>query len=86
MRSVEKWYRSLESATCQIRKSDTYEKLNILQLIGIEDQLQMSILLNLTPKTGLASLMNYSHPTSEFTRILSFHYVSGEERLPDTMK
>ncbi len=37
VRSMEKPYQPLKSATCPVIKGDTDEKSNILRLIGIED-------------------------------------------------
>lgn len=83
--NIDKTPQSFKFGKCQITRGDKSDKLNYLRLIGIEDGLLLSILLNLTPKTGITSLMEYIHSLHEFTRILYFNYVNGEQQLPNSL-
>jgi hypothetical protein len=85
VRSTQQPYQSVNSTQCQCHVMKSVKKQNLLNSIGVEKDLQLSILVNLAPKLGIASLMDFSGPMNEFTRILYFHYVHSEEQLSDNM-
>ena len=83
VRDAQKFNRSINTGTCQVIEGTTTEKWDLFQILGVEKELQLSMLLDLTPKAGLTSLVDYCRPVGEFQRIIYFRYVDVEEDLSD---
>ena len=69
------------SFTYKIDKCDSKKKVNLLDFLDVEKELQLSLVLNLSMKTSqICSMIGYNnnviHPT---TRILTFRYVNDEQ-------
>ena len=56
---------------------------NLLRQLHIDEQLRLSILLNLIPNGGVTSLINDSVPTNECTRLFCYSSINRMEQLPD---
>ncbi|CAF5005511.1 unnamed protein product [Rotaria sp. Silwood1] len=52
-------------------------------MIGVQDELRLSILLNLVSKINIALFIEYAHPIDKYTRFLYYSYLEREERLCD---
>lgn len=55
------------------------------QLIDIDEQLRLSLLLNLTSKNGLTTILDHPYATDQYTRILRYTYAYREEHFPDEL-
>lgn len=55
------------------------------QLIDIDEQLRLSLLLNLTSKNGLTSILDHPYATDQYTRILRYTYTYRAEHFPDEL-
>ncbi|CAF0782225.1 unnamed protein product [Adineta steineri] len=71
-----------QKAQCILEKGHINDKRNALELIGIDEQLRLSLLLNLTSKNGITELINYSYPINQYTRIIRYTYIHREEEFP----
>lgn len=54
---------------------------NILQSIDIESDLRLSLLLNITKKIGIASVLHYPHRINEHTRFFYYSFIDREEQV-----
>jgi GTPase SAR1 family protein len=75
-----------QTAQCILEKGDNNQNRNLLELINIDEQLRLSILLNLTQKNGIAAVIDQLHIIDEYTRVLHYSYVYREERFPDELQ
>ncbi|CAF3611847.1 unnamed protein product [Rotaria socialis] len=73
-------------AQCILESGDKNAQRNLLELIHIDEQLRLSLLLGLTSKTGIATLVDYPHTINEYTRVLHYYYIHREERFPDEVQ
>ncbi|CAF2569495.1 unnamed protein product [Rotaria sp. Silwood2] len=80
MNSKEKQCQALKSNHCMIINGSKDKKLNILQMIGVENELRLSTLLNIREKTGIAAINDYSYPINEYTRFFYYSYLDREEQ------
>ncbi|CAF3032087.1 unnamed protein product [Rotaria sp. Silwood2] len=71
---------------CILEKGDKNHKRNLLELINIDEQLRLSLLLNLTSTNGIAEIINYPYIINEYTRILHYSYIHREEGFPDEIE
>lgn len=60
---------------CKLLKGNRNEVHNLLDLIGIENELQVNLLRNIAPTVGIGGLVNYPRKIDEFTRIISYSYL-----------
>ncbi|CAF0953107.1 unnamed protein product [Rotaria sordida] len=81
MSSKEKRHQAHKSKQCMIINGNNDQKENILKIIGVENELRLSILLNLRDKTGLSAIIDYSNPINEYTRFFYYSYLDREEQL-----
>jgi GTP-binding protein EngB required for normal cell division len=75
--------KSYKLAQCVLINGSTNESWNLLQSIGIQDDLRLSLLLNLAPTVGIAGFMNHHREMNTFTRILYYSYQEKEKHLPE---
>ncbi|CAF1052697.1 unnamed protein product [Rotaria sordida] len=68
---------------CFVRKGNSHEHLNLLQMIDITNELRLSVEFNITPALGIAKTINYSLPIDVHTRFLYYNYLDREESLFD---
>ncbi|CAF3956062.1 unnamed protein product, partial [Rotaria sordida] len=74
-------------AKCLVIDGNSDASRNILRMIDIESDLRLSLLLNLTPKIGIAAILNYPYRINEYTRILYYSWVDREEQISnDTIR
>jgi GTP-binding protein EngB required for normal cell division len=78
--------RKLKTVQCKLISGETNESQNLLRMIDIQDDLRLSILLNLVPKTGISLLIDYPYRITEYTRFLHYIYIRREEYLRDDAK
>ncbi|CAF0746526.1 unnamed protein product [Adineta ricciae] len=71
---------------CTLAKGHKNQKQNPLEIIGIDEQLQFSLALNIIPKNGITSAMNYPHVIDQYTRVFHFTYVYRVETLPNDLQ
>jgi hypothetical protein len=76
-----------ETPTCNLIKVDNSNRDNLLQMIDIQDDLRLSIALNMTPVTeGTSLLHTYGLPADRTVRIIDYYYVDQEEYLSDDIE
>ncbi|CAF4073751.1 unnamed protein product [Rotaria sordida] len=75
-----------DKTQCILEKGEKNYKRNLLELINIDEQLRLSLLLNLTSKSGIATIIDYPYIINEYTRILHYSYIHQEERFPDEIE
>jgi hypothetical protein len=73
----------LGTARCSVIKGTYDQNQNILKTISIEEELRLSILLNLSKKTGTAKTIDYCHSVNEHTRFFLYLYLNREVQLPN---
>ena len=62
---------------------DTNESKNILKKLDLDHALRLKILLKLTPRIGIAQLVDYPHAVDKYTRFLYMSYTFRQEQLPN---
>ncbi|CAF4369668.1 unnamed protein product, partial [Adineta steineri] len=62
------------------------KNINLLQVIGIQDELRLHLLLNLAKRVGIASILNYSRRINEYTRFLYFSSIIRKEQIIITLE
>jgi GTP-binding protein EngB required for normal cell division len=67
---------------CEIISGNTLKSQNLLQMTGIQDNLRLNILLNLAPRTRVASIINHPYPIDDYTRFIHYSYENRQEHLP----
>ena len=67
---------------CTLFKGDQHYR-HPSQVIDLDEQLRLSLLLNLTPKNGLATILDHPYAMDPYTRILRYTYLYREEHFPD---
>ncbi|CAF3670281.1 unnamed protein product [Rotaria sordida] len=61
----EQWLPASTPPQCEILNSIVDPNFNVLQFIGVEPQLRLSLLLNLLKRTGMAKILNHSQPIDQ---------------------
>ncbi|CAF4381612.1 unnamed protein product, partial [Rotaria sordida] len=56
------WLPASTPPQCEILNSIVDPNFNVLQFIGVEPQLRLSLLLKLLKRTGMAKILNHSQP------------------------
>ncbi|CAF5152600.1 unnamed protein product, partial [Rotaria sp. Silwood1] len=76
-----------KSKYCMVTNASKDQQQSILKVIGLEDELRLSLLLNLREKTGIAAFIDYSYPINEYTWFFYYYSLDREEELSnDTPK
>jgi hypothetical protein len=75
-----------KKSRCTIETINRDQSLNLLKLIGLDEDLRLSLLLGMTSKNGLASVIDYPYPINEYTRVLHYSYIDREEKISDDAK
>ena len=76
-----------KTPVCKLIKVDNSNRVNLLQLIGIEDDLRVSIALNMIPVTeGIPMLHTYELPADRTIRLIDYCHVDQEECLSDDIQ
>ncbi|CAF5000277.1 unnamed protein product, partial [Rotaria sp. Silwood1] len=57
------------------------QQQSILKIIGLGDELRLSLLLDLQEKTGTAAFMDYSYPINDYTWFFYYYSLDREEEL-----
>ncbi len=68
---------------CELIDGNKRKSQNLLEMIGIDGDVRLNILLNSTPRTGIAAIVDHPRPTDNYTRFLYIFYADREQRLPD---
>ncbi|CAF4440107.1 unnamed protein product [Rotaria sp. Silwood2] len=68
---------------CKVLKDNLIEGENLLDEIGIDDDLWLSLVLNMVSADGIPSLVNSSFNINTKTRILHYCFVSDEKCITD---
>ncbi|CAF3323142.1 unnamed protein product [Rotaria socialis] len=74
----------IRSIRCTLTKTKSESSQNILKIIGVEPELRLSILLNLTKKIESFVNIDHSHPINEYTRSIVYSYLDREEKIADS--
>ncbi|CAF3911488.1 unnamed protein product [Rotaria sp. Silwood1] len=69
------------SVLCTIQRYGTTESSNLARMIGIEDELRLSTLVNFAPKIGILSIIDYPHSINKYTRCFRYQYLDRKEYL-----
>jgi hypothetical protein len=72
-----------ESPYCVIKNNCVDADLNLLQFIGIQEELRINLSLDITKRIGIASVMNHSRRIDKCTRFLYYSWISQKEQLTD---
>jgi GTPase SAR1 family protein len=72
-----------KSTKCVIKNGSKDRNENILKMMGVEDELRLSVLLNTTERNGVAGIIDYSHSINDYTRFFYYSYLDQEEQLSD---
>ncbi|CAF5064608.1 unnamed protein product, partial [Rotaria sp. Silwood1] len=72
-----------KSMKCEFINKCMPKYQNLLKFVEIDQQLRLSILLEMTYATGIASLINYSQMIDARTRLLYFYQESRKEAIKD---
>ncbi|CAF1341458.1 unnamed protein product, partial [Adineta steineri] len=67
------------SVTCKLYHGRTYQTQNLLEMVGIDRQLRLSIILQIVQPNGIASIINYPRSIDKHTRFLYFRHQSSIE-------
>jgi hypothetical protein len=86
VKNAETLYHSTEEVRCNIIHTNNNQTQNLLQLLSIDEQLRLSILLELTPKKSIAQIIDYLPATKGFTRLFYYSYVHQTQKLPDNIE
>ena len=70
-----------EKPYCKLMNGSIEPGFNLLQFIGIENELRINLLLKATKRLGIAVVMNYPRPIDKSTRILYYSYISRQEQV-----
>ncbi|CAF4222296.1 unnamed protein product [Rotaria sp. Silwood2] len=70
-----------QSVLCKIQRCETNESPNLARMIGIEDELRLSALLNFVSNIGISSIIDYPHSINKYTRCFRYHYLDHKEHL-----
>jgi hypothetical protein len=69
----------IPTTQCVCINGDTNECRNLFRSIGMEDDLRLSLLLNLAPTVGIGAFLNHHREINAFTRILYYSYRDNEK-------
>ncbi|CAF3061418.1 unnamed protein product [Rotaria sp. Silwood2] len=72
--------KSSESVQCKIINGSVDSSFNVLECIGIEPELRLSLLLNLTKRSGIAEVLNCPHRIDQYTRFLYYSWTYGKQQ------
>ncbi|CAF1334549.1 unnamed protein product [Rotaria sordida] len=72
-----------KSMKCEFINQCMPKYQNLLKFVEIDQQLRLSLLLEMTSATGIASLINYSQMIDTRTRLLYFYQESRKETIKD---
>ena len=73
----------VKSRKCFVITGKEHLQKNILKEIGVENELRVSLLSNLTEKKGIAAIHDYPLPINEYTRIFHYYHCDREEKLSE---
>ena len=72
---------------CVVEKGGNIASQNLLRFIGFDDEHRLSLLSNIIPPMGIASVIEYPYLIDECTRVLYYSYTIQQQHLPsDTSK
>ena len=74
----EEWLSPSQCERCKLKYHAFDENFNVLQFIGIQDHFRLSLLLNMTKRSGIAEVLTYSHRIDRYTRFLYCSWVFGK--------
>lgn len=80
---IEETFHLIQPRQCEIKYSQNDRCSNILMIMNIEQELRLSILLNMSKKIEIDTTMDYYQPTNEYTRFILYSRLYREEKLPD---
>jgi GTP-binding protein EngB required for normal cell division len=66
------------SKKCFIKRGDEIQSENLLQFVGFDDQLRLSLLSDIVPPRGIGSMITYPYLIDEYTRL--FYYSSTTQQ------
>ncbi|CAF1257922.1 unnamed protein product [Rotaria sordida] len=70
-----------QSVLCKVQSYGMEESPNLARMIGIENGLRLSALLNFVPKIGLLSIIDYPYSINKYTRCFHYYYLDRMEHL-----
>ena len=82
----ENLHQSDQTVQGEIKYSENDQPQNFLRKLSFNEQLRLSLLLNLTPSGGITSLIDYPHLTDQHTRLFYYSHVNRVEQLSERWK
>jgi hypothetical protein len=83
----EQCFASSEPIQCYLIKGDSEECNNLLRIVGIQDELRLNILFNVTNRHGIAAVFDYPRVINKYTRFLYYSWITREyqlRKIPDS--
>ncbi|CAF1036164.1 unnamed protein product [Rotaria sp. Silwood1] len=80
---IEETFNISEPRQCEVIHGQHDRNPNILKIMRIEEELRLSLLLNMSKKSGTDTMIDYCQPINEYTRFIQYSSVKREEKLPD---
>ncbi|CAF3175632.1 unnamed protein product [Rotaria sp. Silwood2] len=68
---------------CYMKTCNIDECVNLLKWCNIQDELRLSVALEMTPTTGMGTLIKYFRPIDKYTRFMSYNYYSWTDYIED---
>ena len=68
---------------CFLQRGNQDVSRSILQIIGVEDELRVSLLLEMTFRTGIVSILNEAYRINEHTRVLYYSWTQRKEEISE---
>ena len=65
---------------CELITGDEMTTSDVLRRIGVEDELLLSLLLNINRRTGIAQVLNYPCEINQYTRIVFYSWLHRVEQ------
>ncbi|CAF3147783.1 unnamed protein product [Rotaria sp. Silwood2] len=77
----EQWLPSSKPTQCEVINNIAASNFNILRCVDIEPELRLSLLLKLAKRSGIAEILDYSHPIDQYTCFFYYSWIKHEQTL-----
>ncbi|CAF4270827.1 unnamed protein product, partial [Rotaria magnacalcarata] len=74
-----------KKSRCFLKSVDLNESCNLLKQMNMNDELRLSIALQMAKPSGVGALINYTDRIDKYTRFLCYTYYSKTDYLPDNV-
>ncbi|CAF2650817.1 unnamed protein product [Rotaria sp. Silwood2] len=80
---IEETFNITEPRQCELINGQHDQNPNILKIMRIQEELRLSLLLNISKKPGTDTMIDYCQPINKCTRFIQYSSLKREEKLPD---